>query len=151
MRIPADRLPPAPSQPSSSQEENENGHEDPRVALVTGGMVTGEAICIKLAALGYKVVTTHSPGNTKSQEWLEGMNKMGYGFRAYRARRCRLGFVRRLRPEGRRRSRVDRCAGQQRRHHARDTTFKKMDRGGWDAVMHTNLDSCVNMTKQVCD
>jgi NAD(P)-dependent dehydrogenase (short-subunit alcohol dehydrogenase family) len=56
----------------------------PRVALVTGGMGgLGEAICIKLAALGYKVVTTHSPGNTKSKEWLDGMNKMGYGFRAY--------------------------------------------------------------------
>ena len=56
----------------------------PRVALVTGGMGgLGEAICIKLAALGYKVVTTHSPGNTKAQEWLDSMNKMGYGFRAY--------------------------------------------------------------------
>ena len=56
----------------------------PRVALVTGGMGgLGEAICIKLAALGYKVVTTHSPGNTRTQEWLDSMNKMGYGFRAY--------------------------------------------------------------------
>ena len=37
-----------------------------RVALVTGGMGgLGEAICIKLAALGYRVVTTHSPGNSK--------------------------------------------------------------------------------------
>ena len=44
-----------------------------RVALVTGGMGgLGEAICIKLAALGYKVVTTHSPGNTKAKEWLDG-------------------------------------------------------------------------------
>jgi acetoacetyl-CoA reductase len=33
----------------------------------------------------------------------------------------------------------------------RDMTFGKMDRLGWDSVMHTNLDSCFNMTKQVCD
>ena len=56
----------------------------PRVALVTGGMGgLGEAICIKLAALGYKVVTTYSPGNTKAPEWLDAMNRQGYGFRAY--------------------------------------------------------------------
>ena len=56
-------------------------NKTPRIALVTGGMGgLGEAICIKLAALGYKVVTTYSPGNTKAQEWLDGMNKMGYGF-----------------------------------------------------------------------
>ena len=42
-----------------------------RVALVTGGMGgLGEAICIKLAALGDKVVTTYSPNNAKAQEWL---------------------------------------------------------------------------------
>ena len=40
-----------------------------RVALVTGGMGgLGESICIKLAALGYRVVTTHSPGNDKAAE-----------------------------------------------------------------------------------
>lgn len=33
----------------------------------------------------------------------------------------------------------------------RDMTFRKMDRINWEAVMHTNLDSCFNMTKQVCD
>ena len=55
-----------------------------RVALVTGGMGgLGESICIKLAALGYKVVTTHSPGNEKAAEWLQTMNNMGYGFKAY--------------------------------------------------------------------
>ncbi len=49
-----------------------------RVALVTGGMGgLGEAICVKLAALGYTVVTTHSPGNTKAQEWLASMTKQG--------------------------------------------------------------------------
>ena len=33
----------------------------------------------------------------------------------------------------------------------RDTTFKKMDKISWDAVMRTNLDSLFNMTKQVAD
>jgi len=33
----------------------------------------------------------------------------------------------------------------------RDMTFKKMDKVNWDAVIRTNLDSCFNMTKQVCD
>jgi acetoacetyl-CoA reductase len=55
-----------------------------RVALVTGGMGgLGEAICVKLSALGYAVVTTHSPGNTKAQEWLDSMKKQGYTFHAY--------------------------------------------------------------------
>jgi acetoacetyl-CoA reductase len=33
----------------------------------------------------------------------------------------------------------------------RDMTFKKMDKPSWDIVIKTNLDSCFNMTKQVCD
>jgi acetoacetyl-CoA reductase len=33
----------------------------------------------------------------------------------------------------------------------RDTTFKKMDKVNWDAVMKTNLDSVFNMTKPVAD
>ncbi len=58
--------------------------EKHRVALVTGGMGgLGEAICVKLAALGYTVVTTHSPGNAKAPEWLESMQKSGYKFHAY--------------------------------------------------------------------
>ena len=59
----------------------------PRVALVTGGMGgLGEAICIKLAGLGYKVVTTYSPGNTKAQEWLDSDEQDG--LRLSRVRRA---------------------------------------------------------------
>ena len=54
-----------------------------RLALVTGGMGgLGEAICIKLAALGYQVVTTYSPGNKKADEWLKLMKESGYDFHA---------------------------------------------------------------------
>ena len=55
-----------------------------RVALVTGGMGgLGEAVCIKLAALGYKVVTTYSPGSTKVEGWLKSTRELGFDFKAY--------------------------------------------------------------------
>ena len=55
-----------------------------RVTLVTGGMGgLGEAICMKMADMGYEVATTHSPGNTKVDAWLAEMKEKGYHFRAY--------------------------------------------------------------------
>jgi len=48
-----------------------------------GGL--GEAICRKLAALGYTVVTTYSPGNTKALQWLAAMKEEGFDFHAYPA------------------------------------------------------------------
>ena len=123
----------------------------PRVALVTGGMGgLGEAICIKLAALGYKVVTTYSPGNTKAAEWLDTMNKQGYGFRAYP---CDVAdwdssanCVAKVTAEVGAIDVLVNNAGI-----TRDMTFKKMDKVNWDAVMRTNLDSLFNMSKQVVD
>ena len=123
----------------------------PRIALVTGGMGDlGAAICIKLAALGFKVVATHSAGNTKVQEWLQTMNNMGYGFKAYpcdvtdfdSCGACVEQVVQEVGP-------VDvlvNNAGT-----TRDMTFKKMTKADWDVVIHTNLDSVFNMTKQVMD
>ncbi len=122
-----------------------------RVALVTGGMGgLGEAVCIKLAALGYKVVTTYSPGNAKVQDWLKAMNNMGYGFKAYpcdvtdfeSARSCVETVAGEVGP-------VDVLVNNA--GITRDMTFKKMTKGDWDAVIHTNLDSVFNMTKQVMD
>jgi acetoacetyl-CoA reductase len=122
-----------------------------RVALVTGGMGgLGEAICIKLAALGHMVVTTFSPGNTKAQEWLDTMTKQGYAFRAFP---CDVtdwdstaACVRKVAAEVGPIDVLVNNAGI-----TRDMTFKKMDKINWDAVIKTNLDSCFNMTKQVCD
>lgn len=38
-----------------------------RITLVTGGMGgLGEAICMKMADMGYEVATTYSPGDRKS-------------------------------------------------------------------------------------
>ena len=122
-----------------------------RVALVTGGMGgLGEAICIKMAALGYTVVTTYSPGNTKSADWLAAMKQQGYNFKAYpcdvadweSAAACVKKVTEEVGP-------VDVLVNNA--GITRDMTFKKMDKANWDAVMKTNLDSCFNMTKQVCD
>jgi acetoacetyl-CoA reductase len=113
-----------------------------------GGL--GEAICIKMAALGFKVVTTYSPGNNKAADWLKNMNNMGYGFKAYpcdvtdfdSAGTCVETVSKEVGP-------VDVLVNNA--GITRDMTFKKMNKADWDAVIHTNLDSVFNMTKQVME
>jgi len=122
-----------------------------RIALVTGGMGgLGEAICIKLAALGYTVVTTYSPGNAKAEQWLKGMKAQGYSFTAYPCDVTDWGScqacVQKISAEVGPVDVLVNNAGI-----TRDMTFRKMDRVNCDAVMSTNLGSCFNMTKQVCD
>ncbi|WP_028103291.1 acetoacetyl-CoA reductase [Pseudoduganella violaceinigra] len=122
-----------------------------RVALVTGGMGgLGEAICIKLVALGYKVVTTYSPSNKTHESWLATMKDQGYNFKAYpcdvadydSAATCIAAVEREIGPV----EVLVNNAGI-----TRDMTFKKMDKVNWDMVMKTNLDSVFNMTKPVAD
>jgi acetoacetyl-CoA reductase len=113
-----------------------------------GGL--GEAVCIKLAALGYKVVTTYSPGNAKAKDWLAAMNNMGYGFKAYpcdvsdfeSCKACVDTVTEEVGP-------VDVLVNNA--GITRDMTFKRMTKADWDAVIGTNLDSVFNMTKQVMD
>jgi acetoacetyl-CoA reductase len=122
-----------------------------RVALVTGGMGgLGEAICLKLAALGYTVVTTCSPGNTRAEQWVREMRERGHDFHAYECDVAEwdscVACVKRITAEVAPVDVLVNNAGI-----TRDMTFRKMDRASWDAVMHTDLDSCFNMTKQVSD
>lgn len=122
-----------------------------KIALVTGGMGgLGEAVCVKLASMGYLVVSTYSPGNTKAGEWLASMEQQGYNFRAYpcdvadfdSAQQCIAQIQKEI-------GAIDVLVNNA--GITRDMTFKKMDKTNWDAVMHTNLDSVFNMTKPVCD
>lgn len=122
-----------------------------RVALVTGGMGgLGEAICIKLAQLGDKVVTTYSPTNNKVEHWLRDTRERGYQFLAFPCDVCNwdscVSCITRVTAEVGPVDVLVNNAGV-----TRDMTFRKMDRVNWEAVLHTNLDSCFNMTKQVCD
>jgi acetoacetyl-CoA reductase len=122
-----------------------------RVAVVTGGMGgLGEAICSKLAKIGYKVVATYSPGNKKWNDWLAGMKKQGYDFYACEAdvadfASCQ-NAVKQIQSEVGPIDVLVNNAGI-----TRDTTFRKMEKDGWDAVIRTNLDSVFNMTKPVVD
>jgi acetoacetyl-CoA reductase len=122
-----------------------------RVVLVTGGMGgLGETICVKMADAGYKVVVTYSPGNAKHGEWTAAMKEKGYDMYAVA---CDVADY-------------DSCSQAVAQVHekvgavdvlvnnagiTRDTTFKKMEKVNWDAVLRTNLDSLFNVTKQVVD
>ena len=122
-----------------------------RLAVVTGGMGgLGEAICVKLSAMGYKVVATYSPGNTKSAQWLEEMKSQGHQFSAVAVDvadydSCQKA-VKEIEAEHGPVDVLVNNAGI-----TRDMTFKKMDKAAWDAVTKTNLDSVFNMTKPVID
>jgi acetoacetyl-CoA reductase len=122
-----------------------------RVALVTGGMGgLGEAICIKLSKMGFTVVTTYSPGNKKSAEWLAEMKKDGHSFHAVPADVADFEYcakaVKQVEDQIGPIDVLVNNAGI-----TRDMTFKKMGKLDWEAVMGTNLDSVFNMTKAVLD
>jgi acetoacetyl-CoA reductase len=122
-----------------------------RVVLVTGGMGgLGEAICKKMAAMGNVVATTYSPSNTTSGDWLKAMKAEGFTFHAYPVDVTSFEACAALIPK------VQADLGPvdvlvNNAGITRDTTFKKMSKVDWDAVMHTNLDSTFNMTKPVMD
>ncbi|HEX6004627.1 MAG TPA: acetoacetyl-CoA reductase [Burkholderiales bacterium] len=122
-----------------------------RVTVVTGGMGgLGEAICTKLAKIGYKVVATYSPGNTKWRDWLAEMKKQGYEFHGAAVdvadyESCQKA-VATIQAEVGPIDVLVNNAGI-----TRDTTFRKMERDAWEQVLRTNLDSVFNMTKPVID
>lgn len=120
-----------------------------RIALVTGGMGgIGEAISIRLHDVGHAVVVTYSPNNTGADDWLARMEASGRQFRAYPVDVADYASC-------------ERCAAQMKEEIGpidilvnnagitRDASFKKLEKGNWDAVLRTNLDSVFNMTKQL--
>jgi acetoacetyl-CoA reductase len=122
-----------------------------RVVLVTGGMGgLGESICTKMADEGYTVVATYSPSNKTSDQWLADMKGRGYDFLAQAVDvtdfdscvACVQAIEKKL-------GQIDVLVNNA--GITRDMTFRKMNKSDWDVVIHTNLDSCFNMSKQVLD
>jgi len=107
----------------------------------------GEAISVRLHDAGHTVLVTYSPNNTNADSWLARMEGKGKQFRAYAVDVADYASC-------------ERCAAQIRSDIGpvdilvnnagitRDASFKKLDKSAWDAVLHTDLDSVFNMTKQ---
>jgi acetoacetyl-CoA reductase len=123
-----------------------------RIALVTGGIGgIGSAICVELAAKGFKVVAGYYPAEKALAEaWQEKQRGEGREFEiasgdvsSFESSRdmvkdieARVGSI----------DVLINCAGI-----TRDKTFRKMEPDQWKAVIATNLDSLFNVTRQVVD
>ncbi|MBC7623098.1 MAG: acetoacetyl-CoA reductase [Aeromicrobium sp.] len=122
-----------------------------RNAIVTGGMGgLGEAICMKLARMGIKVIVTYSPSNTKAVDWLKEMSDRDFHFHAYPVDvadfdSCTSAIAKIQADIGSIDILINNAGI------TRDMTFKKMTKVDWDAVIGTNLDSVFNMTKPIVD
>jgi len=120
-----------------------------KVALVTGGMGgLGTAICKSLHNSGFKVVANCLPGLPGKDEWLDKMRADGVDVQEAEAdvtdyEQC-AAMVKRIESEIGPVEVLVNNAGI-----TRDAMFRKMDKGQWDAVLSTNLDSVFNVTHQV--
>ncbi|MFA8329709.1 acetoacetyl-CoA reductase [Burkholderia ubonensis] len=118
-----------------------------RVAFVTGGMGgLGAAISRRLLAAGLTVAVSHSEGNDHVATWLTRERDAGRVFHAFEVdvadfdscQRCGKRVIDQF-------GRVDVLVNNA--GITRDTTFAKMTKSQWDAVLRTDLDGLFNMTK----
>jgi acetoacetyl-CoA reductase len=120
-----------------------------KIALVTGAMGgLGTAICKALAQSGFSVAANCLPNFPPKDEWVALMKSEGFDFIVAEADvtdydGC-AAMVKKIEAEVGPIDVLVNNAGI-----TRDSVFKKMDKGQWDAVLSTNLDSVFNMTHQV--
>jgi len=120
-----------------------------KVALVTGAMGgLGTAMCHALAKDGFKVYANCLPGFPQAGEWLAAQKALGFDFSAAEGDvsdfdSCKA-MVEKIEAEAGGVDVLVNNAGI-----TRDKFFMKMDKGQWDAVISTNLNSLFNVTHQV--
>ena len=122
-----------------------------RVALVTGGMGgLGTALCRRLDAAGFRVATTYSPANPSPEGWLAAQRDGGCRCRAYKVDVADYAdtewMMQKLLAEMGRLDVLVNNAGI-----TRDRSLRKLAQEDWSAVIHTNLDSVFNMSKQALE
>ncbi|MBS0399809.1 MAG: acetoacetyl-CoA reductase [Proteobacteria bacterium] len=122
-----------------------------RIAYVTGGMGgIGTAISRRLCSAGYTVVAGCGPGSPRREKWLKDMRASGLEVHASE------GNVADWQSTADAFAKVRKDVGEidilvNNAGITRDTTFRKMSRDQWAAVIETNLNSLFNVTKQVID
>ncbi|MCL2075276.1 MAG: acetoacetyl-CoA reductase [Betaproteobacteria bacterium] len=121
-----------------------------RVAFVTGAMGgLGTAICQSLAQAGHKVVAAYHPQFDEKDVWLQEQEAAGFkDFIMVSGDVADLASVEAMVAEAEQKAGpIDILVNNA--GITRDKMFAKMDRGQWDAVIDTNLNSVFNLTKQV--
>jgi acetoacetyl-CoA reductase len=113
-----------------------------------GGL--GTALCRRLQSEGFRVATTYSPANTTPEAWLAAQRDEGFRFAAYKVdvtdfADCEWMMQKLLDEMGRLDLLVNNAGI------TRDRSLRKMALEDWQAVMHTNLDSVFNITKQAIE
>lgn len=120
-----------------------------KVALVTGAMGgIGTAICQALAKEGFKVLANCLPGFPEKDAWLAKQKALGFDFVAAEADvtdydSCKA-MVAKIEAEVGQVDVLVNNAGI-----TRDKFFPKMEKGQWDAVIETNLNSLFNVTHPI--
>ena len=120
-----------------------------RVALVTGAVGgLGTAICKALAEAGFQVVGNFYPGDPAKDAWeaarkAEGLNIPLYGADVSDYDQC-TAMVEQIEKEVGPIDVLINNAGI-----TRDRFFPKMEKGQWDAVIATNLNSLFNVTHKI--
>ena len=120
-----------------------------KIALVTGAMGgLGTAICQALAKDGMKVVANCLPGLPQKDEWLAKQKELGFDFIPAEGDVAdydsSVAMVAKIEAEVGPIDVLVNNAGI-----TRDKFFPKMEKGQWDAVIATNLDSLFNVTHHI--
>jgi len=110
----------------------------------------GTAISRRLCSAGYTVVAGCGPGSPRREKWLKDMRASGLEVHASE------GNVADWQSTADAFAKVRKDVGEidilvNNAGITRDTTFRKMSRDQWAAVIETNLNSLFNVTKQVID
>jgi acetoacetyl-CoA reductase len=117
-----------------------------RVAIVTGGTRgIGEAISVGLKNAGYKVAANYCGNDERAQAFTAKTGIPAYKWDVASYDECVAGVAKVVAELGPVEIIVNNAGI------TRDATMRKMNRGGWDEVVDTNLGGCFNMCKAAWD